>query len=73
MTETFTIHDFATEMQTWLTFTPELLERAKNSKINTANSIALAKVVRQWENGMYDEDPEIVGRWIEAILNKEEE
>lgn len=73
MTEPMTIHDLATEMQTWLTFTPEMLERAKNSKVTTKNHSAFAKLVRQWENGHFDEDPEIVGRWIEAILNKEEE
>ena len=73
MTRTVTIHDLATEMQTWLKFTPEVLERAKNSKVTTKNHSAFAKLVRQWENGHFDEDPEIVGTWIEAILNKEEE
>jgi hypothetical protein len=71
MTEPMTIHDLATEMQTWLTFTPEMLEKAREANINTANSPALRKLVRDWQYGKYDEDPEYVGRWIEAILNKE--
>jgi len=71
MTKPTTIHDLATEMQTWLKFTPEVLERAKNSKVSTANSRALRKLVYDWQRGWYDEDPEYVGRWIEAILNKE--
>lgn len=66
-----TIHDLATEMQTWLTFSPETLEKAKNSKVTTRNTTAFNKLVINWENGLFDEDPDMVGRWIEAILEKE--
>lgn len=71
MAETYTIHDLATEMQTWLTFPPDVLERASKSNISTINNPTFKRLVRDWTNGGYDDAPEYVGYQIELILDKD--
>lgn len=55
-----TLHDMLLEMGTWLSSTPEELERAKKSGITTKNNKNLKSLVAAWQNGNYDEDPEIL-------------
>lgn len=66
-----TIYGLTTEMQTWLNVSPETLKKAEESKITNKNNSAFSKLVRQWERGDFDEDPDRVLQWIEAILEKE--
>ena len=55
-----TLHDMLLEMGTWLSSTPEELERAKKSGITDRNNKNLKSLVTAWEDGNYDEDPEIL-------------
>jgi PIN domain nuclease of toxin-antitoxin system len=48
------------EMGTWLASTPEELERAAKSGITNRNNKNLKSLVTAWEDGNYDEDPEIL-------------
>jgi hypothetical protein len=57
---TITLHDMLLEMGTWLASTPEELERAKQSGITNRNNKNLKSLVTAWEDGNYDEDPEIL-------------
>jgi hypothetical protein len=55
-----TLHSMLLEMGTWLSSTPDELERAKKSGITTKNNKNLKSLVTAWQNGNYDEDPEIL-------------
>jgi hypothetical protein len=55
-----TLHDMLLEMGTWLSSTPDELERAKQSGITNRNNKNLKSLVTAWEDGNYDEDPEIL-------------
>ncbi len=55
-----TLHDMLLEMGTWLSSTPDELERAKQSGITDRNNKNLKSLVTAWEDGNYDEDPEIL-------------
>ena len=55
-----TLHDMLLEMGTWLSSTPDELERAKQSGITNRNNKNLKTLVTAWEDGNYDEDPEIL-------------
>ena len=69
--EDYVIADLAMEMQSFIAVSDELLEKARKSKVTLKNSSAFAKLVREWGRGYYDNDPEYVLQWIEAIINKE--
>lgn len=70
MTKPITIHDLVEEMQTWIN-EPAVLEKAKNSKINTDTNKEFARLVRDWGNGLYDNDPDMVVVSMVILLNKE--
>lgn len=55
-----TLHSMLLEMGTWLSSTPEELRKAKESGITTGNNKNLKSLVSAWQNGNYDEDPEIL-------------
>ena len=55
-----TLHSMLIEMGTWLSSTADELERAKKSGITTKNNKNLKSLVEAWQNGNYDEDPEIL-------------
>jgi len=55
-----TLHDMLLEMGTWLSSTPEELEMAVKSGITNRNNKNLKSLVTAWEDGNYDEDPEIL-------------
>lgn len=61
-----TLHDMLLEMGTWLSSTPEELERAEKSGITNRNNKNLKSLVTAWEDGNYDEDPEILHQ---SLLN----
>jgi|694.fasta_scaffold03814_35 hypothetical protein len=61
-----TLHDMLLEMGTWLSSTPEELERAAKSGITNRNNKNLKSLVTAWEDGNYDEDPEILHQ---SLLN----
>ena len=63
---TITLHSMLLEMGTWLASTPEELKKAEHSGIHTGNNKNLKSLVTAWENGNYDEDPEILHQ---SLLN----
>jgi hypothetical protein len=66
-----TILSLLEEMQTWLNFSQKVQAQASASHINTKNNKEFAKLVKEWGNGYYDEDPQYVGDKIEFLLFKE--
>lgn len=55
-----TLHSMLLEMGTWWSSTPDELKRAKESGITTKNNKNLKSLVTAWQNGDYDECPEIL-------------
>lgn len=70
MSKATTIHDLMTELQTWHDFSTELLEKAKNSTINTSNHRGFSQLVKGWGDGRYDNDMEALCYRLESILDK---
>ena len=66
-----TIYSLLQEMQTWLMFDKQTIAKAKASNITTKNNPEFQKLVNDWANGYYDEDPLYVGDKIESLLFKE--
>jgi hypothetical protein len=67
-----TILDLLTEMETWLGFEQVTKDQAAKSAITNLNNIEFSKLVRQWQEGYFDEDPHVVGMTIENLLAKEQ-
>lgn len=63
-----TLHDFITEMQTWVTFTPEELERAKAANMPVTSNKTLRQLFKDWANGVYDEDPQTLGQELKNLI-----
>ena len=63
-----TIYSLLTEMQTWCSVSKDVLKRAKESNITTKNNAEFKKLVNDWSNGRYDEDPYAVTNEIEYLL-----
>jgi type III secretion system FlhB-like substrate exporter len=47
-------------MGTWFKTSEEILERAKNKKLNAQEKNHLSTLYRHWNVGMYDEDPQML-------------
>jgi hypothetical protein len=52
-----TLAGMFSEMQTWFSIGKHLLDKADRSSINTKNNTKFKQLVKDWETGMYDEDP----------------
>ena len=63
-----TLYDFCTELQTWCTFTPEELEKAKASKVTTLNNGNFRDDVQSYIVGEYDEDINLLGDRIKGYI-----
>ena len=70
MENSLTLTDFMTEIMTWVTFTPEQLEKAKASDINDHNSKKLMKLVARWTLGEYDEDIDALKQEVLTLIPK---
>jgi len=66
---TTSIHDLMTELQTWYSFSPEYLEKAKKSNINYVNHRGFAQLLNGWANGRYDEDVNTLCYRLESLLD----
>ena len=62
------LYDMLQEMQTWISISPEDLNKARSSDINTTNSPQLKRLVRGWVNGIYDEDPEVLVQELQNLI-----
>jgi hypothetical protein len=45
------------ELQTWFTIDEKLIEKVKQSNVTTENNHTFYCLMKNWENGLYDEDP----------------
>jgi hypothetical protein len=66
----FSASDIMGELQTWLTFNPKDKELISKSNINTRNNKDFKKLVKDWSNGVYDEDPEYAKQELMYIVSK---
>ena len=55
-----TLSSMLREMQTWVTVSEDTIKKADSLGINTNNSKLFKRLVNDWINGMYDEDPELL-------------
>jgi hypothetical protein len=62
------IYQMLTELQTWFNPSQELLDKAKQSKITTKNNVTFKRLVNGWEEGMFDEDPDLIYDEITFLL-----
>lgn len=67
-TDPTSLYDMLQEMMTWVPISPEDLNKARSSDINTTNSPQLKRLVRDWVNGIYDEDPEILVQELQNLI-----
>jgi hypothetical protein len=51
---TYTPWDFAQELKTWVSFTPEEEQKLQAAKSNAS----FKRLLNDWARGVYDEDPE---------------
>jgi hypothetical protein len=65
-----TILSLAQEMQSFIQVGKSTLDKAGESKITNKNNNDFKKLVRDWQNGVYDEDPAYVISEIEWILSR---
>ena len=55
-----TLYHFLLEMGTWFKTSEEILAKVKNTKLSTQEKIHLSKLSRDFNEGLYDEDPELL-------------
>lgn len=60
--------DLLTEMQSFITVEPKLLAKAQSSEITDNNNSTFRTLVKDWTNGLYDEDPEMVVQAIRQLI-----
>jgi len=65
---TVTIYDMIAELNTWVKFSTADVQKAATSKITTKNNNAFRSLVKDWENGVYDEDPNTMASEILSLL-----
>jgi hypothetical protein len=66
-----TILSLLEEMQTWLNFSQKIQAQASASHINTKTNKEFDQLVKDWGNGLCDNDPQYVGDKIESLLFRE--
>ena len=52
----------------WVTISPADVARAKASRITDKNNAEFRTLVKDWETGVYDEDPETFASKILSLL-----
>ena len=52
----------------WVTISPADVARAKASRITDKNNAEFRTLVKDWETGVYDEDPETLASKILSLL-----
>ncbi len=62
------IYVMVIELSEWVTISPADVARAKASKITDKNNAEFRSLVKDWENGVYDEDPETLVSEILSLL-----
>lgn len=67
----YTLYDFLTELETWTKpfKNEEERNRIKALKINTKNNKRLKEYLVDWQNGKYDEDPQLLTDSLLRLAN----
>lgn len=69
MGDTVSLYDMLQEMQTWVKTPKGILEKARASKVTTANSAQLQQMVHDWNQGYYDEVPDMLVQELISLLH----
>jgi 2-phosphoglycerate kinase len=64
-----TLHEFMGEINTYSPIEEEVMAKAKESDITTVNNKSLKRLVSDWVNGVYDEDPEYLACELARLVN----
>jgi 2-phosphoglycerate kinase len=57
------------EINTYATIEESVMTKAKESDITTVNNKSLKRLVSDWVNGVYDEDPEYLACELARLVN----
>ena len=63
-----TATDLLSELQSFVTISDHVLSKAMNSNLTTRNSPTLRRLADEWNEGKFDEDPELLVQEIASIL-----
>ena len=66
-----TIHSFLLELNSFVKVSEKDITKAEKSKIKTTNNPNFKNLVKGWENGRYDEDPQTLYFEVANLLDKE--
>ena len=64
-----TIFDMLQEMESFTKVSEDDLNKASHSNINEKNSIHLKRLIEEWCDGCYDEDPDLLVNNLVYLLN----
>jgi len=59
------------EMGTWISTSADQLARARTSGVTNKNNKNLKSLVTAWEDGRYDEDPEILHQELLHLIPRD--
>jgi len=62
------IYQLLSELQSFVSINDQVMDIAHKSEISTENSMLFRQYVEDWENGVYDEDPDILVQDILCLL-----
>jgi 2-phosphoglycerate kinase len=63
------LYEFMGEINTYATIEESVMTKAKESDITTVNNKSLKRLVSDWVNGVYDEDPEYLACELARLVN----
>ena len=65
-----TLHSFLLEMGTWFNTPAETLQKAEAAVLTAQENKKLKSLMKDWQNGRYDECPEMLYNELLYILNQ---
>lgn len=66
-----TAHNMLQELQTFTDIDEDAFVEANNSNINTKNNQDFKKLVNDWNDGMYDNDPDMLVNEIYDLISNQ--
>ena len=63
-----TLEDMLQEMQSFVEVDTTTMEKASRSVVTQDNSTELNNLILEWQEGAYDEDPELMVQALERLL-----
>lgn len=62
------IYQLLSEMQSFVSINDQVMDIARKSEISTENSMLFRQYVKEWGDGIYDEDPDLLVQDILRLL-----